>query len=63
MYIINEEIRDADQNQNNVRKLAAIVFRNLVLKDINVSDRNLRLICDVIVRRKYRHLKQPLAKE
>jgi hypothetical protein len=60
MYIVNEEIRDADQNTNNVRKLAAIVFRNLVLKNIQVSD---FLRFNFLVWGQYRYFEQPMAAE
>ena len=62
MYIINEENHDPDQNTNNVRKLAAIVFRNLVLKNIQVSilPSQYRF---VLVRRQYRYFEQPMAAE
>lgn len=55
MYIVNEEILDADQNQANVRKLAAVIFRNLVLKNIQVSARYEEFIF-AIVRRQYRYI-------
>lgn len=37
MMIVNEQPNQADQNQANVRKLASIVFKNLVLTNLEVS--------------------------
>jgi hypothetical protein len=37
MMIINEEIDPTNKKAINIRKLAAVIFKNIVLKNIKVS--------------------------